>query len=121
MPKYCYFRAFCGYINDYQLFLVYFEGEDNKEQTDSFFYSLVTGINENASQNTVKAAEVKIRDSGAVNVRAEPSSKSTIIGVARSGGLYTYIRTAENGWYKIRLEDGKEGYVSNKLSTLITK
>lgn len=58
---------------------------------------------------------VTIRRSGDVNVRLQPTYSSDRIGLAKAGRTYALLETAENGWYKIRLTDGKEGYISPKL------
>ena len=58
---------------------------------------------------------VTIRRSGDVNVRKQPAYSSDRIGIARAGRTYALLETAENGWYKIRLTDGREGYISPKL------
>ena len=59
---------------------------------------------------------VRIRRSGNVNVRQEPAFASVKIGTAVAGRRYPLLETAENGWYKIRLENGVEGYISPKLT-----
>ena len=59
---------------------------------------------------------VLIRKAGDVNVRKTPEYASPRVGTARAGRRYPLLETAENGWYKIRLSNGVEGYVSNKLA-----
>ena len=61
------------------------------------------------------AQTVTIRRAGDVNVRREPRFNSERIGTAKAGRTYALVEIAESGWYKIRLLDGKEGYISPKL------
>ena len=59
---------------------------------------------------------VTIRRQGNVNVRKEPKFDSEKVGTAIAGRRYPLLDTAENGWYRIRLGNGVEGYISNKLA-----
>ena len=59
---------------------------------------------------------VTIRRQGNVNVRKEPKFDSEKVGTAIAGRRYPLLDTAENGWYHIRLGNGVEGYISNKLA-----
>ena len=59
---------------------------------------------------------VTIRRQGNVNVRQEPKFDSEKVGTAIAGRRYPLLDTAENGWYRIRLGNGVEGYISNKLA-----
>lgn len=65
------------------------------------------------------ARQVKITHNSSVNVRKQASSDSEKVGTAKSGGVYQHLDTAANGWYKIRLENGKEGWVSGKMAVLV--
>ena len=58
---------------------------------------------------------VTIRRDGDVNVRSQARYDSAKIGVAKAGRTYALLDIAENGWYRIRLLDGLEGYISPKL------
>ena len=59
---------------------------------------------------------VTIRRQGNVNVRKESKFDSEKVGTAIAGRRYPLLDTAENGWYRIRLGNGVEGYISNKLA-----
>lgn len=59
---------------------------------------------------------VKITYDGPVNVRESSDAKSEKVGIAKPGDSYVYLETADNGWYKIRLEDGTLGWVSGKMA-----
>ena len=67
------------------------------------------------ASNYVSGQTVTIRRNGDVNVRRQPAYNSDRVGLAKAGRTYALLETAENGWYKIRLTDGREGYVSPKL------
>ena len=62
---------------------------------------------------------VKIRDEGSVNVRQKPDADSKRIGHVAAGSIYPCIEIASNGWFKIELEDGTQGYISPKMATLV--
>ncbi len=68
-----------------------------------------------AAPNYAAGQTVTIRRDGDVNVRLKPAYSSDRVGLAKAGRTYALLETAENGWYKIRLTDGREGYVSPKL------
>ena len=48
-----------------------------------------------------------------VNVRNKPTTEdSEVLMVAKTGEIYEYYELVEDSWYHIKLEDGKDGYVS---------
>lgn len=50
-----------------------------------------------------------------VNVRNKPSKEdSKVLMVAKAGDIYEYYELVDEAWYHIKVEDGKEGYVSAK-------
>ena len=50
-----------------------------------------------------------------VNVRNAPTTEeSEVLMVAKQGETYEYCELVDCGWYRIKLEDGGEGYVSSK-------
>ena len=53
---------------------------------------------------------------GTINVRMKPDAKSSRVGHVKNGETYELLETASNGWFKIRLKDGKEGYVSGNMA-----
>ncbi len=61
---------------------------------------------------------VKIIHKGSVNVRKQSTADSEKVGAAEAGAFYEYIETSQNGWYKIRLENGVVGWVSGKMAEL---
>lgn len=65
------------------------------------------------------AMQVRIQESGNVNVRAKPNADSARVGSAKAGEIYPCLSIASNGWYEIELPNGKTGYISPKKSTLM--
>ena len=50
-----------------------------------------------------------------VNIRNAPTTDgSEVMMVAKKGETYEYYELVDNAWYRIKLEDGREGYVSAK-------
>lgn len=50
-----------------------------------------------------------------VNVRNKPTTEgSEVLMVAKTGETYEYYELVDGAWYRIKLEDGGEGYVSEK-------
>jgi len=64
---------------------------------------------------------VKIREGSNVNVRKKSNADSARVGIVKGGAEYPCVGIADNGWYKIELEDGTVGYVSNKMATIINE
>lgn len=67
------------------------------------------------------AGSVTITSSGWVNIRADGTVDSDIIGRARPGEVYLTYGTNENGWYAILLEDGQLGYISPRMVEFMPK
>lgn len=102
------------------------EGDTYDEKVEEWLafnsYDFDASQYQNAEQESEQGAEqhkVKIRESGDVNVRKSSSADSEKVGTAQAGVTYEWLDTAANGWYHIRLKDGKTGYVSPKMATLI--
>ncbi len=58
---------------------------------------------------------------GWLNVRSEPSpsgDKKTVLTEVHPGEVYKFIEQDENGWNKIEYEEGKQGWVSGKYTTV---
>lgn len=67
-----------------------------------------------ASASVAAEHHVKITGKGATNVRAKPNSKSNRVGKVNNGETYPLLEADDSGWFKIRLNDGTEGYISGK-------
>jgi hypothetical protein len=68
----------------------------------------------------IEQKEIKILNTptGFLRVRSNPSTNSEEIGRVSPGKSYKYIeKNAENSWYKIEYEEGKEGWVSDEYAT----
>lgn len=53
-----------------------------------------------------------------VNVRSGPSSESRVLAQLSSGARADFL-TEVGGWYRIRLDDGSEGFVSTQWTQLV--
>ena len=117
----CILHSFRCFVDGYDLNVYFFDPELNYQESEEHFFTIIQDIinGKKRINNDQSVKKVRIRESGAVNVRSAPSADSKRIGIAKAGGTYSYISTAQNGWYRIRLEDGTEGYVSNKVSALL--
>lgn len=65
------------------------------------------------------AMQVRIQESGNVNVRAKPNADSARVGSAKAGEVYPCLSIADNGWYEIELPNGKTGFISPRKSSLV--
>lgn len=61
--------------------------------------------------------QVKIREGGSVNVRRTSNPSSELVGLVSGGAVVECLSVAKNGWYEIRLENGKIAFVSGKLAS----
>ena len=64
--------------------------------------------------------KVKINEGKNPNIRSEPSTEGKILGNAKSGQVYELLDTSGN-WYKIRLANGKEGWIAKSMATVTNK
>ncbi|MCC8022778.1 MAG: SH3 domain-containing protein, partial [Clostridiales bacterium] len=77
------------------------------QATDSMLGNLGNWLNaaeENTAVGYVTASSLRVREA--------PNTDSNIIAYYSEGDTVTLIGEEENGWYKLRLSDGKNGYVS---------
>ena len=60
-------------------------------------------------------AQGRIQILSNVNVRTAPTTEgSEVLMVAKQGETYEYYELVDDAWYHIKLEDGRDGYVSGK-------
>lgn len=64
------------------------------------------------------ARKVRINRSKTPVIRSIPSTKGDKLGTAEAGAEYELLGT-EGKWYKIRLADGKEGWITNSMAEII--
>ena len=62
--------------------------------------------------------QVRINEGNKPNVRSKPSTDGKIVGQAKSKQTYELLDTSGT-WYKIRLEDGTEGWIASGMATII--
>lgn len=53
------------------------------------------------------------------NIRAEANADSKRIGSAKSGETYICLGVEDNGWYRLQMDDGSEGFISGNLAEII--
>lgn len=65
------------------------------------------------SQKKLTIVKIKTNEpDGIVNVRQTPSADSAVVGTANNGQTFVLIDAdRKEGWYKIKLDDSKEGWV----------
>lgn len=78
---------------------------------------VVSGSDEMAQSGVI--GRVLVREGSPVHVRDQGNADGKRIGRAYGATMYDCVGVAPSGWYKIRLEDGSEGYISNKLAAWI--
>ncbi|MBQ9010836.1 MAG: SH3 domain-containing protein [Clostridia bacterium] len=59
--------------------------------------------------------QVVIRKDSDVRVRVSPEMDAEVVGTAKKGATYLLYEVEENGWLKIKLEDGSIGYIGRWL------
>ena len=74
---------------------------------------------DNSSQPTKASIKnVRINEGNKPNVRSKPSTDGKIVGQAKPKQIYELLDTSGT-WYKIRLEDGTEGWIAGGMATVI--
>jgi len=79
-----------------------------------------TPIPQEEEKKQVTPTEVEILNTpvGFLRVRSEPSVTGSEVGRVTPGKKYKYLsKDDKTGWFKIELEDGKDGWVSNEYAT----
>lgn len=61
------------------------------------------------------SAKVRINEGSNPNVRSKPASDGQKVGNAKSGKIYDLLEE-KDGWFKIRLEDGSEGWIAGGMA-----
>ncbi len=103
--------------------------EEQQEEVTPEITASVVGAEENQEEvspemsvTVVSDGEqlmVRIMREGTVNVREEPDAKSKRVATVPANAVYPLVGIAENGWYKILLPSGAQGYVSSRLARII--
>ena len=88
-------------------------------RTDPQTGSVLAELNALTPTPATEPGRVRIYQRGAVNIREKPSAESPRIGNAPPGAVYPIVEVAKNGWFKIRFDGDREGYVSPKVATRI--
>lgn len=80
------------------------------------------GGNNNGGTETVKPMQAKGRvttGSSNLNIRKTASTSASVVGKAKSGSVLEIIGQASNGWYQVKFDGNKTGFVSNQYITLV--
>ena len=93
-----------------------------KQYKIKYIFSLTSSTSEKdnseiASKDSQK--KIRINNNSDANVREKPTQDSSKVGRAYANEIYILLESSSNGWYKIRLSDGKEGWISGKLAEII--
>ena len=62
--------------------------------------------------------KVRIAETRTPVIRAIPSTKGEPLGTAEAGAEYELLEAAEK-WYKIRLDDGREGWIAGGMAEIV--
>lgn len=62
---------------------------------------------------------VEITSKGTANVRSKADTESQVVGRVSPGDVFLFTEISDNGWYRIVLNDGTEGYVSGKMVKVV--
>ena len=64
-----------------------------------------------------KSVVISATPTGWLRVRSEPNLNATEIAKVNTGESFTFLEE-KDGWYKIALKDGKDGWVSSQYATI---
>ena len=96
-------------------------GKSRERSLSSSFVLLLTTLGSVASiAGLVLAIVFRIRDKNNPNVHKKPNFSSRVIGYAKASTEYEVLDVSDNGWYQIRLENGKTGWIHPNAGTLNT-
>lgn len=113
-------------VPNYKLVISAYLGTDNGETATNLEKVSPTPTTSTTPSPTKSddknTAQIEIDETpvGFLRVRSTPSTGGTQIGTVEPGEKYTYTDT-QNGWYKITLDDGEEGWVSGTYVTEVTQ
>ena len=93
--------------------------DSQKLQMKQWFIETIAGASSgsNAASGTF-TARFRIRSTDNPNVRTGPAATGKIVGHALASREYEVLDIAPGVWLKIRLENGKTGWISSKMGTL---
>ena len=86
-------------------------------QMKQWFVSSIAASAENQPGGIV-SMRFTVRSSDNPNVRSEPAASGRIIGHASASAEYEVLDVSPGLWFRIRLENGKTGWISSKLGTI---
>ncbi len=69
------------------------------------------------AESTLRQQRIKVKGD-AVNIRLKPTTESQSLGRSKRGDVFPLV-SRQNGWVKIRLGDGREGWIAERLVELL--
>ena len=60
------------------------------------------------------AALTVATDESNLNIRQEPSTDAAVVGKAAKGSSVTLVEQTSDDWWKVKTEDGQEGYAYSR-------
>ena len=71
-----------------------------------------------AAPAAASGRKVRVNEGSNPNVRSKPGADGQKVGTAKSGKTYDLL-DERDGWYKIRLEDGTEGWIAGGMAKIV--
>ena len=87
---------------------------------NTFVSSSGNSLSLDGSEDVIVVKRIRIRDKNNPNVHKKPKFSSRVIGFAKASTEYEILDVSDNGWYQIRLENGKTGWIHPNAGTLNT-
>ena len=87
---------------------------------NTFVSSSGNSLSLSGSDDVIVVKRFRIRDKNNPNVHKKPNFSSRVIGYAKASTEYEVLDVSDNGWYQIRLENGKTGWIHPNAGTLNT-
>ncbi|HRN96652.1 MAG TPA: SH3 domain-containing protein [Candidatus Levybacteria bacterium] len=113
-------------VENYKLIISAYLGTENGETTPNLervsptpTLSISPSPN-NSEPNTTNQIQIDDTPVGFLRVRSTPSTAGTQLGTVDPGEIFSYTET-QNGWYKITLTNGTQGWVSGTYVTEVTR
>ena len=87
---------------------------------NTFVSSSGNSLSLSGSEDVIVVKRFRIRDTNNPNVHKKPNFSSRVIGYAKASTEYEVLDVSDNGWYQIRLENGKTGWIHPNAGILNT-
>ncbi|WP_415328574.1 SH3 domain-containing protein [Chryseobacterium sp. MMS23-Vi53] len=81
---------------------------------DSTYSASDINIDVQVSGLAAGAALTVATDESNLNIRQEPSTEAAVVGKAAKGSSVTLIEQTSDDWWKVKTDDGQEGYAYSR-------